>query len=81
MADKYNLPLLQQIPIVQSIREDGDKGTPSALDQDSIIGQTFYQLAKNTVAEVKRRNAELEPTSRVKIDSATTFKTYNPNNK
>ena len=81
LADKYNLPLLQQIPIVQSIREDGDKGTPSALDQDSIIGQTFYQLAKNTVAEVKRRNAELEPTSRVKIDSATTFKTYNPNNK
>lgn len=81
LADKYNLPLLQQIPIVQSIRENGDKGTPSALDQDSIIGQIFYQLAKNTVAEVKRRNADLEPTSRVKIDSATTFKTYNPNNK
>lgn len=31
MADKYGLDLLGQIPIVQSIREDGDSGTPAAL--------------------------------------------------
>ena len=31
MAEKYGLDLLGQIPIVQSIREDGDAGTPAAL--------------------------------------------------
>lgn len=30
MADKYNLPLLGQIPLVQSVREGGDEGVPSA---------------------------------------------------
>ncbi len=78
LAKKYNLPLLQQIPIVQSIREDGDKGTPSALDKDSVLGQTFIELANRTVEQIDRRNNEMEPTKRVEIKSATTFKTYTP---
>jgi len=81
LANDYNLPLLQQIPIVQSIRENGDNGTPSALDQDSVIGQAFYELAQNTVVEVKKRNAELGPTAKVEIDPATMVKTYNPKSK
>lgn len=81
LAHDYNLPLLQQIPIVQSIRENGDNGTPSALDQDSIIGQAFYELAQNTIVEVKKRNAELGPTAKVEIDPATMVKTYNPKSK
>ena len=31
MAEKYGMPLLGQIPIVQSIREGGDTGEPAAL--------------------------------------------------
>lgn len=31
MADKYGLPLLGQIPLVQSVREGGDEGVPAAL--------------------------------------------------
>ncbi len=31
IADKYGLPLLGQIPLVQSVREGGDEGTPAAL--------------------------------------------------
>ena len=31
MAEKYQIPLLGQIPIVQSIREGGDAGEPAAL--------------------------------------------------
>jgi ATP-binding protein involved in chromosome partitioning len=31
MAEKYNLPLLGQVPLVQSIREGGDEGMPTAL--------------------------------------------------
>lgn len=32
MAAKYELPLLAQVPIVMSIRENGDNGTPAQLD-------------------------------------------------
>ena len=31
MAEKYQLPLLGQIPLVQSVRESGDEGVPAAL--------------------------------------------------
>lgn len=45
MAAKYGIPLLGQIPIVQSIREGGDNGEPVALS-DRIDGQAFMSLAK-----------------------------------
>ena len=31
IADKYGIPLLGQIPLVQSVREGGDEGKPAAL--------------------------------------------------
>ena len=36
LAEELNVPLLGQIPIVQSICEGGDNGTPVALNEDSI---------------------------------------------
>ena len=62
MAEELNVPLLGQIPIVQSICENGDKGTPVALDEDSVTGQAFMDLARNVVAPTEKRNAELAPT-------------------
>ena len=79
LAKKYKLPLLQQIPIVQSIREDGDNGTPSAINKDTIIGQAFLELTKNMMDEVDLRNKEVKPTKRVEIDTSTMFKAYNHN--
>ena len=79
LAKKYKLPLLQQIPIVQSIREDGDNGTPSAINKDTVIGQAFLELTKNMMDEVDRRNKEAKPTKRVEIDTSTMFKAYNHN--
>ena len=45
MADKYGIPLLGQIPIVQSIREGGDSGEPVALSSrpDSLA---FLEMAQ-----------------------------------
>ena len=37
MADKYGLPLLGQIPLVQSVREGGDTGTPAALADGPVF--------------------------------------------
>lgn len=62
LAEKMNIPLLGQIPIVQSIREGGDNGEPVALNEDSITGQAFAQLARNVVAEAEKRNANQAPT-------------------
>ena len=45
MADKYGIPLLGQIPIVQSIREGGDAGEPAALSSRPD-GVAFVALAE-----------------------------------
>ena len=60
--DKVNVPLLAQIPIVQSICEGGDDGAPAATKVDSVTGQAFLSLAQSIVTVVNRRNAEKAPT-------------------
>ena len=45
MAEKYDIPLLGQIPIVQSIREGGDQGEPAALSSRPD-GLAFVALAE-----------------------------------
>ena len=50
MAEKYQIPLLGQIPIVQSIREGGDAGEPAALSSRPD-GLAFIEIAKK-LAEV-----------------------------
>ena len=37
LAAKYNLPLLAQIPLVQSVCESGDNGTPAALEDGEVF--------------------------------------------
>jgi len=67
LAEKENMKLLGQIPIVQSISEGGDAGRPSALDTESIIGKAFIELAKNVVNRVDERNKNGDPTHIVKV--------------
>jgi len=65
MAKKYNVPLLGQIPLVQSIRESGDCGAPSALDENisqavssfdtALVHETFKELAQAVVAQVEKQ--------------------------
>ena len=63
LAEKLQLPLLGQIPIVQDICESGDNGTPAALDPSTITGQAFLQLAAKVVTQTDRRNMEQAPTT------------------
>jgi len=67
LAEKYNVPLLGQIPIVQSICESGDNGIPVALDNKSVIGKAFESLAKSVVKETDKRNLNINPTQKVII--------------
>ncbi|KAA6326293.1 Iron-sulfur cluster carrier protein [termite gut metagenome] len=56
LAEKMDVALLGQIPIVQSIRESGDNGMPVALDESTVTGKAFMELAENVVRQVERRN-------------------------
>jgi ATP-binding protein involved in chromosome partitioning len=49
IAEKYGIPLLAQIPLIQSICENGDAGTPSVLDDNSPQAQYFMELARNII--------------------------------
>lgn len=68
LAEEMQVPLLGQIPIVQSICESGDEGEPIAVHADSPVGNAFRQLARAVAAETERRNEQLPPTSIVEMN-------------
>ena len=49
LAERENIPLMGQIPIVQSIREGSDNGQPVVVNENSITGEAFMKLAQNLV--------------------------------
>lgn len=67
LAHDMSLPLLAQIPLVQGICESGDKGKPVSLDDDSIMGRAFLNLAQAVVTVTNRRNKEQDPTKIVEV--------------
>ncbi len=67
LSSSYNLPLLGEIPLVQSIREAGDVGRPAVLQETTIQAKAFNNFAENVIIEVEKRNTEKEATKIVKI--------------
>ena len=67
LAAELDIPLLGQIPLVQSIRESGDAGRPVAFDDNSITSLAFKELALRVVERVDVRNATMEATHKVKM--------------
>lgn len=68
LAEEMGLPLLAQIPLVQSICESGDDGAPAATKVDTATGQAFINLAQAVVTVVNRRNKEQPKTRIVKTE-------------
>lgn len=66
LAKKMNVPLLGQIPLVQSICEGSDNGQPVAL-ADSITGNAFMKLAEVLVENIDNRNKNFKPTVKLEI--------------
>ncbi|MDD6493350.1 MAG: Mrp/NBP35 family ATP-binding protein [Bacteroidales bacterium] len=54
LAESLGLPLLAQIPIVQSICETGDEGRPAVTDVASPTGQAFLALAQAIASKARR---------------------------
>lgn len=62
LAEEYDLPFLGQIPLVQGIREGGDKGIPVMVSDDAITKKAFADFASTVIRSVAMRNANIEPT-------------------
>jgi ATP-binding protein involved in chromosome partitioning len=58
LADRLEVPLLGQIPLVQELREGSDSGNPiTAINPDSEAGRIFAEI-------VETIDVELAPTKR-----------------
>jgi ATP-binding protein involved in chromosome partitioning len=66
LADKFDVPLLGQIPLVQSIRESGDSGLPAVL-KEGVTATAFRDLAENLARQVAIRNATFTSTKKVEL--------------
>lgn len=66
LAEEMNVPLLGQIPIVQSICESGDSGSPVALSE-TLTGEAFRNLAIKLTEQIKLRNENLTETKKVEV--------------
>ncbi len=67
LAEEMHTTLLAQIPLVQSVREAGDEGTPIALRTDTIMGIAFHRLAETVVRQTDIRNTTMAPTKKVDV--------------
>lgn len=69
LSEKYSVPLLGQIPLVQGIRESGDMGLPIVL-KGGPAAAAFMNLAEHTARQIAIRNATIEPTKPVELKMA-----------
>ena len=67
LANQLRLPLLAEIPLVQSVRESADVGRPAVMQGSTPVAIAFVELATNIVEELSKRNKDLAATKRVEI--------------
>jgi ATP-binding protein involved in chromosome partitioning len=66
LSEKYDVPLLGQIPLVQGIRESGDSGLPAVL-KEGITADAFKTLAETLARHIAIRNANFTQTKKVEL--------------
>jgi len=66
LSERYKIPFLGEVPIVQSIRESGDSGYPAVL-KEGISAAAFEEIAQKLAQQVAIRNANYEQTKVVEV--------------
>ncbi len=59
LAEELQVPLLAQIPLVQSVREASDAGRPAVMQENTPQSLSFMELAQNVAQQVAIKNADL----------------------
>ncbi|WP_153796769.1 Mrp/NBP35 family ATP-binding protein [Foetidibacter luteolus] len=59
LADEYDLTFLGQIPIVQSIREGGDKGIPAMMGDEPVSRKAFEDFAAIAIRHIAILNSHV----------------------
>ncbi len=67
LAIDLDTKFLGEVPLVQSIRESGDFGSPVALQDGTELEEIFTNITKNVLSELVKRNSDLPPTEVVRI--------------
>lgn len=66
LAEKYGVPFLGQVPLVQNIRESGDSGLPVVL-KEGPSADAFQELAESLARQIAIRNATFDKTKSVEL--------------
>lgn len=67
LAEELEVPLLAELPIQESIRQNCDDGTPVASEANTSASRAFAELAQAVDAQVILRNATRPATEKVDI--------------
>src|SRR6201746_227040 len=59
LANQLDVPFLGEIPLVKSISDSGDAGTPIVLDEYSVQSKAFIDMAKRVAQQVSISNAKV----------------------
>lgn len=57
LAEKYKVPFLGEVPLIQAIREAGDEGKPIA-STDGLSANAFIHIATNLAQQIAISNAQ-----------------------
>jgi ATP-binding protein involved in chromosome partitioning len=57
LAEKYKVPFLGEVPLIQAIREAGDEGKPIAAT-DGLSANAFIHIATNLAQQIAISNAQ-----------------------
>ena len=66
LSEKFDVPLLGQIPLVQGIRESGDSGLPAVM-KEGPTADAFKNLAETLARHIAIRNANFTQTKKVEL--------------
>lgn len=69
LSDDLDIPLLGQIPLVQSIREAGDAGRPAVLQPDTQVSRAWQDLIATFEEQLAKRVKTLPPTQTVPVSN------------
>ena len=67
LAEQFHIPLLGQLPLVQSVCEAGDAGEPIAAQSDQVMSHYFAEVATAVTERVQERLTVAPATKRVHV--------------